>query len=230
MRPIALFTTCLLAAGVFGADIGGVGRETRRIQASAVVLSEILEAKDRAIPRDLLQKAHCVGIVPSLKRAGFVFGAKYGKGLITCRLNNGAGWSAPSIIRIEGGNIGFQIGLGETDVIFVVMNKKGEENLIKDKFTIGSDASAMIGPIGRSVDAQTDALMRAEILGYSRSRGVFAGVTLDGATIRPDNRDNRKIYGAGATQARILHGKVQPPASADELYAELRRYAPLRIR
>jgi SH3 domain-containing YSC84-like protein 1 len=230
MRPIALFTTCLLAAGIFAADTGGVGEPTKRIQESAVVLSEILDARDRAIPRDLLQKAHCVGIVPGLKRAGFVVGAKYGKGVITCRLNNSVGWSAPSTIRIEGGNIGFQIGLGETDVIFVVMNRKGEENLMKDKFTIGTDASAMIGPLGRSAVAQTDALMRAEILGYSRSRGVFAGVTLEGATLRPDNHDNHKIYGVEATQAGILHGKVEPPASADELYAELNKYAPVRTR
>jgi lipid-binding SYLF domain-containing protein len=230
MRPIALFTTCLLAAGVFGADTDGLGKPAKRIQESAVVLSEILAARDRAIPKDLLQKAHCVGIVPSLKRAGFIFGAKYGKGLVTCRLHNNLGWSSPSTIRIEGGNIGFQIGLGETDVVFVVMNKKGEENLIKDKFTIGSDASAMIGPLGRSAVAQTDVLMRAEILGYSRSRGVFAGVTLEGATLRPDNDDNRRIYGVEATQGEILHGKVAPPVSADELYAELNKYAPVRIK
>ncbi len=158
-------------------------------------------------------------------------GAKYGKGVITCRLNNtSVGWSAPSTIRIEGGNIGLQIGVGETDVIFVVMSKSGEEALTKDKFTIGADASAMAGPLGRSTDAATDAMMRAEILAYSRSRGVFAGITLDGATLRPDNDNNHKIYGFGATQGEILHGKVQPPASADGLYAELNRYAPVQTK
>jgi SH3 domain-containing YSC84-like protein 1 len=240
MRPIALFATCFLAAGSFAADIDGVGAPAKRIQQSAAVLSEIMDAKDQSIPRDLLQKAHCVGIVPSLKRAGLVLGGKYGKGVITCRLDTSAGisdktglsdtaaWSAPATVRIEGGTIGAQIGFGETDVVFVVMNKKGEERLIKDKFTIGSDVSGMIGPVGRSAAAQTDALMRAEILSYSRSRGAFVGVTLDGATLRPDNGDNRKIYGVDATQAEILHGAVKPPASADELYAELNKYAAVR--
>src|SRR5580658_2387074 len=133
MTPIALLTTLFLAAGTVGADVEGVPEDTKRIHESAVVLSEIMDAKDRSIPRDLLQKARCVGIVPSLKRAGFVVGAKYGKGVITCRINNSVGWSAPSTIRIEGGNIGFQIGVGETDVIFFVMNKTGEDDLMKDK-------------------------------------------------------------------------------------------------
>jgi lipid-binding SYLF domain-containing protein len=217
-----------MAAGAFGADNQGLDEHTRRIHESAAVLSEIMDAKDRSIPRDLLQKAHCVGIVPNLKRAGFIVGAKYGKGVITCRLNDNLGWSATSTIRIEGGNIGLQIGLGETDVIFVVMDKKGEDALMKDRFTVGADASAMAGPVGRSTDAQTDAMMRAEILAYSRSRGVFAGITLDGATLRPDNDDNRRIYGFEATQREILHGRVQPPASAGQLYAELNTYAPVQ--
>jgi SH3 domain-containing YSC84-like protein 1 len=212
MKPIALFTTCLLATGAFGADTQSVS--DRRIQDSAGALSEMMDAKERGLP--------------GLKRAGFIVGAKYGKGVITCRVNNSLGWSAPSTIRIEGGNVGFQIGLGETDLIFVVMNKKGEVNLIKDKFTIGSEASAMIGPVGRATVAETDPLLRAEILGYSRSRGIFAGISLDGATLRPDKGDNRKIYGVNATQAQILHGEVPPPLSADELYAELNRYAPVK--
>jgi lipid-binding SYLF domain-containing protein len=140
------------------------------------------------------------------------------------------GWSAPSTIRIEGGNIGLQIGVGETDVIFVVMNKTGEDGLLKDKFTIGAGASAMAGPVGRSTDAATDAMMRAEILAYSRSRGIFAGVTLDGATLRPDNDDNHKMYGLDATPVEILRGNVQPPAAADALYAELNRYAPVQTK
>jgi SH3 domain-containing YSC84-like protein 1 len=228
MRPIALFSTLLLTAGIFGAHAGGLDEHTKRIRESALVLSEIMDAKDRSIPRDLLQKAHCVGIVPSLKRVGFIVGAKYGKGVITCRLNDNLGWSAPSTIRIEGGNIGLQIGAGETDLIFVVMNRRGEDDLMKDKFTIGADASAMAGPLGRSTDAATDAMMRAEILGYSRSRGIFAGVTLEGATLRPDNDDNRKIYGIEVTQGEILHGKVAPPASATALYAKLDLYAPAK--
>ncbi|HEY1754163.1 MAG TPA: lipid-binding SYLF domain-containing protein [Bryobacteraceae bacterium] len=230
MRLLALLTTLFVAGGAFGADTNGVDEHTKRIEDSATVLSEIMDAKDRSIPRDLLQKAHCVGIVPSLKRAGFIVGAKYGKGMITCRLGEGVGWSAPSTIRIEGGNFGFQIGLGETDVIFVVMNAKGEEDLMRDKFTIGADASIMAGPLGRSTAAETDAMMRAEILAYSRSRGIFAGIALEGATLRPDNDDNRKIYGMPVMQAELLQGKVHPPGAADPLYAVLNRYAPVQTK
>jgi lipid-binding SYLF domain-containing protein len=225
MKPLTIFTTLLLSAGAFAADTDA-GQEAKRIRESAAVLTEIMGAGDRSIPKGLLERAHCVGIVPDLKRAGFIVGAKYGKGVITCRNGSSAGWSAPSIIRIEGGNIGFQIGLGETDVVFVVLDKRGEDALLKDKFTVGADASVMAGPVGRSADAQTDAVMHAEILAYSRSRGVFAGITLDGATLRPDKDDNRKLYGGGVTQEEILHGKVPPPAGADPLYAELSLYAP----
>ena len=199
---------------------------TKRIRESATVLQEIMDAPDKGIPQDLLEKAHCVGIVPNLKRVGFIVGAKYGKGVVTCRLASAGGWSAPSTIRIEGGSIGLQIGAGETDVVFIVMNQSGEEKLMKDKFTVGADASAMAGPVGRSATAQTDAMMRAEILAYSRSRGVFAGIALEGATLRPDNDDNRKIYGSEVHQREILHGKVQPPASASALYDVLNKVAP----
>ncbi len=195
----------------------------KRVTASAEVLSEILHAKDRGIPEDLLAKAQCVGIVPSLKRAGFIVGAKYGKGEVVCRTDHG--WSAPSTIRIEGGSFGFQIGAGETDLVFIVMNRHGVRDLMKDKFTLGGDASAMAGPLGRSSEAQTDALMRAEILGYSRSHGIFAGVALEGSTLRPDNADNRELYGRDVTQREILLGHVRRPAVAGPLYAELDRYA-----
>ncbi|PYT14165.1 MAG: hypothetical protein DMG59_18155 [Acidobacteria bacterium] len=198
---------------------------TKRIEEAATVLSEIMNAKDNSIPQDLLEKARCVGIVPNLKRAGFVVGGKYGKGIVTCRLPESNRWSAPATVRIEGGSIGFQIGAGETDVVFIVMNQSGEDKLMKDKFTIGADASAMAGPVGRSAQAQTDARMRAEILGYSRSRGAFAGAALEGATLRADNEDNRKLYGREVTQEEILHGKVKPPASAQALYEELDKYA-----
>ena len=195
----------------------------KRVLASAEVLSEILHAKDRGIPEDLIHKAVCVGVVPSLKRAGFIVGAKYGKGEVVCR--TASGWSAPDIIRIEGGSFGFQIGAGETDLIFIVMNHHGVRDLMKDKFTVGGDASVMAGPVGRSGTAQTDALMRAEILSYSRSHGIFAGVSLEGATLRPDGRDNRELYGPSATQREILSGHIWRPAFARPLYAELDRYS-----
>ncbi len=199
---------------------------TRRIDTAEEVLHEIMATPDKGIPRDLIERAQCVGIVPNLKRAGFIVGAKYGKGIVTCRTDEGRGWSAPSTIIIEGGNVGFQIGAGETDVVFTVMNKSGENRLMQDKFTIGGDAAAMIGPLGRDTQAQTDALMHAEILSWSRSRGVFAGVSLDGASLRADNDDNEAIYGTRVTQQELLHGHVKPPAAASKLYGELNRYAP----
>ena len=198
----------------------------KRVTASAEVLSEILHAKDRGIPEDLLRKAQCAGVVPSLKRAGFIVGAKYGKGVVVCRTDSG--WSAPATIRIEGGSFGFQIGAGETDLVFIVMNRHGVRDLMKDKFTLGGDASAMAGPVGRSGEAQTDALMRAEILSYSRAHGIFAGVSLEGSTLRPDNNDNWALYGHAVTQREILTGHVRRPAVAAPIYAELNRYAPVK--
>ncbi len=222
MKKTALFAAVWLIGGAFAAD---ADQATKRVHESAEVLGEIMNAKDHAVPRDLLQRAQCVGIVPSLKRVGFIVGAKYGKGIITCRTGNGVGWSAPSTIRVEGGNIGFQIGLGETDLIFVVMNRKGEDDLLRDKFTIGADASGMAGPVGRETAAETDAMLRAKILAYSRAHGIFAGVTLNGATLRPDDLDNARLYGSVHKQSDIVHGKVPPPPSADELYAELNKWA-----
>jgi lipid-binding SYLF domain-containing protein len=210
----------LTAAFLFGANEAST---QKRITESAAVLTEIMGAKDRGIPEDLLEKAECVGVVPNLKRAGFIVGAKYGKGIVVCRTSNG--WSAPSTVRIEGGSVGLQIGAGETDLVFIVMNRRGMDKLMKDKFTLGADASVMAGPVGRSAEARTDAMMHAEILAYSRSRGVFAGISLEGATLRPDHGDNRELYGRAVTQAEILRGEVKPPASAAPLYAELNRYA-----
>jgi lipid-binding SYLF domain-containing protein len=220
----ALLASILLTVPILAADLD---EHSKRIHESGTVLSEIMDAGDHAIPADLLRKATCVGVVPSLKRAGFIVGAKYGKGIITCRLE-GMNWSAPSTIRIEGGSIGLQIGAGETDLVFIVMNKSGEEKLLSDKFTLGGDASVMAGPVGRTANAETDAAMRAEILAYSRSHGVFAGVSLEGATLRPDNDDNAKIYGHRVTQREILHGEVTPPESASGLYAVLNRYSRIK--
>jgi lipid-binding SYLF domain-containing protein len=198
------------------------GEPEKRINESAAVLTEIMGAKDRGIPEDLLEKSQCVGIIPSLKRAGFIVGAKYGKGVVVCRTTSG--WSAPANVRIEGGSIGFQIGAGETDIVFLVMNQRGMNKLMEDKFTFGGDASVMAGPVGRTAEAQTDAMMHAEILSWSRSRGVFAGISIEGATLRPDGDDNRALYGRDVTQREILHGDVSRPSSAGPLYAELNRY------
>ena len=200
----------------------GAGDPQKRIRVSGEVLNEILDTKDRGIPEDLLGRAQCVGVIPNLKRAGFIVGAKYGKGVVVCRTDSG--WSAPSTVIVEGGSVGFQIGAGETDLVFIVMNHRGMDHLMADKFTIGGDASVMAGPIGRTGEAQTDAMMNAEILSYSRSRGVFAGVSLEGATLRPDHKDNREMYGRDVTQREILTGATPRPAGADALYADLDRF------
>lgn len=191
----------------------------KRIDESAKVFNEIMGAPDKGIPQELLDKAQCIGIIPGLKRAGFIIGGKYGKGVLTCR--TGTGWSAPSVVKVEGGSVGAQIGAGETDVVFIVMNKGGEDKLMQDKFTVGADAAAMAGPVGRSGAAETDAMMHAEILSYSRSRGVFAGVTLGGSTLRPDTSENEALYGSGVNQRQILTGGVKTPAFARPLYTAI---------
>jgi lipid-binding SYLF domain-containing protein len=197
----------------------------RRIDEAAKVFQEINSAQDKGIPQELLEKAQCVGIIPGMKRVGFVVGGRFGKGVLVCRA--AGAWSAPSMIQVEGGSVGFQIGAGETDVVFIVMNQHGMDKLMEDKFTIGADAAAMAGPVGRSASAETDAMMHAEILSYSRSRGVFAGIALDGSTLRPDRDDNTILYGHAVTQRELLTGKVAHPAGAAPLYTALGRYMPL---
>ena len=216
------FGNLMLVSALGVLSVFGAGDPEKRVRVSGEVLNEILDAKDKGIPEDLLGKAECVGVIPNLKRAGFIVGAKYGKGVVVCRSDSG--WSAPSTVIVEGGSVGFQIGAGETDLVFIVMNHRGMDHLMADKFTIGGDASVMAGPIGRTGEAQTDAMMNAEILSYSRSRGVFAGVSLEGATLRPDHKDNREMYGRDVTQREILTGVVPRPAGADALYADLDRF------
>jgi len=204
---------------------GSSDHAIKHIDKAATVLQEMMSATDSAIPEEILEHAQCVGVIPDLKKAGFVFGGKYGKGILVCRTDQGA-WSAPSNVIMEGGSFGFQIGGGESDVVFVVQNKSGERKLMQDKFTIGGSASAMAGPVGRSAEAETDAQMNAEILSYSRSRGAFVAVSLEGATLRPDKSANRALYGRGVDQREILTGQVGAPASAQALYNELNQYAP----
>lgn len=195
----------------------------KRIDEAGKVFQEINNTPDRGIPKEILEKAHCIGIVPNLKRAGFIVGAKYGKGLLVCRAASGGGWTGPSIIKIEGGSVGFQIGAGETDVVFALMGERGLQKLLDDKFTVGADASAMAGPVGRSAAAQTDAMMHAEILSWSRARGVFAGVALEGSTLRADKDDNEVLYGKAVSARDILTGQVRPPAEAAAFSAGLTR-------
>jgi lipid-binding SYLF domain-containing protein len=197
---------------------------SRRLADAANVFAEIMHTPDKGIPHDLLDHASCIAIVPGMKKAGFIVGAKYGKGYVTCRTH--AGWSAPATIRIEGGSLGFQIGATETDVVLLIRNHRGMERLLSDQFTLGGDASVAAGPVGRDATAQTDAMMNAEILAWSRSRGLFAGISLDGATLRQDLDDNEKLYGRRLDNREILTNGVPPPPAADRLLAELNRRSP----
>jgi lipid-binding SYLF domain-containing protein len=220
-----IFVTLLLTSP--GLLLAGTRSDTvDRISDAANVFQEIMNAPDSGVPHEILKKAQCVGVIPGVKKAGFIVGAKYGKGVMVCR--TGGGWSAPSTVIVEGGSFGFQIGAGETDVVLVVQNKDGERKVMQDKFTFGASAGAMAGPVGRTAQAETDAQLHAEILSYSRSRGLFAGVDLSGSTLRPDREDNRALYGPSVTQHEILTGRLRPPAAADRLYSELDRYVPAR--
>jgi len=156
-------------------------------------------------------------VIPGMKKAGFIVGAKYGRGFAVCRHANVAGWSAPAAVRMEGGSVGFQIGGSEQDVLLLVMNDGGMKHLLSDKFTLGGEATAAAGPVGRDAEAQTDAAMHAEMLAYSRSRGLFAGISLQGATLRPDDETNRELYGHDVSNREILTGDVRAPQSAQKL-------------
>jgi lipid-binding SYLF domain-containing protein len=166
-----------------------------------------------------------VVIVPGLKKGAFIVGAKYGRGFVSCRKKDGVGWSAPGSIRVEGGSFGFQIGGSETDVFMLVMNEGGMKRLLSTKFTLGGDASVAAGPVGRSTQAETDAALTAEILTWSRSKGLFAGISLSGATLREDGEWNAELYGRNLPNREILTTSVAPPPAAAELLSELNRYS-----
>jgi SH3 domain-containing YSC84-like protein 1 len=197
-----------------------------RLSDSAALFSEIMGTPDKTIPQDLLNKSYCIVLVPGLKKGAFVIGGKYGKGFSICRNPGGEGWGPPAAIRIEGGSVGFQIGASSSDVILLVMNERGMKRLTTSKFTIGADATAAIGPVGRNATAQTDAMMTAEILSWSRARGAFAGVSLDGATLRNDIDENLAMYGQRWESKQILGSGAKPPAAAGRLLSELNKYSP----
>ena len=202
------------------------GDEVKRLSRATEVFQEIMKTPDKGIPEDLLDKSACIAIVPGLKKAGLGLGGKYGKGLIMCRKADRR-WTAPSFITIEGGSIGFQIGFTQIDVVMLFMNRKGVDKLIGDKFTIGADASAAAGPVGRQTAAQTNIRMDAEILTYSRAKGLFAGISLDGATLRSDKDDNRDFYGKDIDARTILlDGTVEMPAEARPLASALSWQSP----
>jgi len=208
-------------APVLGKDSGPV----ERLNEAATVFSEIMGTPDKGIPQDMLANAHCIVIVPGLKTAAFVFGGKYGKGYLSCRSKNGVGWSAPGTVRIEGGSVGFQIGGSETDLIMLVMTERGADRLLSSKFTLGAEGSVAAGPVGRTATAQTDAQMHAEILSWSRSQGLFAGLALEGATLRQDLDDNGVIYGKKLENREIVTTSVATPESARRLVEILNKYS-----
>jgi lipid-binding SYLF domain-containing protein len=189
------------------------------------VLSEVMNASDGGIPQDLLEHAHCIVVVPDLKTAAFMFGAKYGKGYVSCRNKGGSGWSAPATVRIEGGSVGFQIGGSSTDLIMLVMNESGVKKLFESKFTLGAEGSVAAGPVGRTATAQTDAQMHAEILSWSRSQGLFAGLALEGATLRQDLDDNTTLYGKRLENRQIVTSGIRAPKAAAKLMALLNKYS-----
>jgi SH3 domain-containing YSC84-like protein 1 len=216
----------LAIAGAMSTVVYAADREIKvddRLDASADVLTDLMKASDRGIPHDLIDKAHCVVVVPGMKKAGFILGAKYRRGFAVCRRHSGMGWSAPAAVRVEGGSFGFQIGASETDVVMLVMNDGGMRHLLSDKFTLGGEAAVAAGPIGRDTSADTDVLMHAEVLSYSRSSGLFAGISLEGATLRPDGETDRELYGRDATNREILTGDFKTPEVARRLERALNR-------
>jgi lipid-binding SYLF domain-containing protein len=215
----------LVAALALTPLMAKVSEPVQRLDEATAVFSEIMSAPDKGIPQDLLENAHCIVIVPDLKTAAFVFGAKYGKGYLFCRNKKGPGWSAPATVRIEGGSVGFQIGGSSTDLIMLVMNARGAEKLLESKFTLGAEGSVAAGPVGRTATAQTDAQMHADILSWSRSQGLFAGVALEGATLRQDLDDNATLYGKKLENRDIVTKGVRPPKAAARLIALLNRYS-----
>jgi len=198
---------------------------TKRLNEAAAVLTEIMSAPDKGIPEDLLANAHCIVIVPNLKTAAFLVGGKYGKGYVSCRNKKGRGWSAPGTVRIEGGSVGFQIGGSESDLVMLVMNERGAAKLLSSKFTLGGEGSVAAGPVGRTATAQTDAQMHAEILSWSRTQGLFAGLALEGATLRVDMDDNVELYGKRLQNRDIVTSGRKVPAAAAGLIGLLNKYS-----
>jgi len=197
----------------------------KRLNEATAILSELMAAPDKGIPEDLVAKAHCIVIVPNMKKAAFIVGAKYGKGYLSCRNKNHVGWSAPGTIRIEGGSVGFQIGGSETDLVMLVMNTRGADKLLSSKFTLGGEGTVAAGPVGRTASAQTDAQMNAEILSWSRAQGLFAGVSLQGATLRQDLDDNAELYGKKLENRAIVTGPTTTPQAARGLLAKLNKFS-----
>ncbi len=206
----------------FAADAQEKQKLDGRMDAAATVLDQIMATPDKSIPDDIARRAACIAVVPGMVKGAFIIGAEYGQGVVTCRTRHG--WSGPVFIRMEGGSFGFQIGGQGTDLVLVAVNRKGLQDLLRDKFKIGGDASAAAGPVGRDVQASTDISMRAEMLTWSRARGVFAGIDLNGVSVSQNLRDTNDVYGGDHTFESILHGTVPPPPGSHEFLSAVRKY------
>jgi lipid-binding SYLF domain-containing protein len=225
---LTMIGLCLIFTGIASADDA---KEQERVKESGVVMKELTDASN-GVPLSLLNKAECVIVLPAVKKAGFIVGASYGRGVMTCRggANFHGPWSAPTMMQSTGGSFGFQAGGQETDFVILVMNDKGAKALMKGKAKLGADASVAAGPVGRDAEASTNATMTAEMLSYSRAKGVFAGVSLAGASLGPDGSANEKLYGKKVEAAQIIDGSAGPaPASAKELLAVLTAKSPKNL-
>lgn len=229
MKRLFLVSVLILLNASFLAAANNV---SDRVVSAAVVLKEISEASDRNIPKDLLDKSSCVAVIPGMKKGGFIFGASYGKGVISCRTENGDGpWSAPSMLLLTGGSFGLQIGVQSVDLILLVMNVSGIESLLSSKFTLGGDVSIAAGPVGRTAAAETDAWLTARILAYSRTRGIFAGLIVKGGVIRPDSDANHVLYGKDVDPRQILFQESSSvPKDAQIFLNQLTKMSPTRIK
>lgn len=225
MKKLILLTLFVsLCSFLFAAD--NQARESKasdRVQAAADVLNQIQAAPDSGIPREILGKAECVAVVPSMLNGGFIVGAKYGRGLASCRTSKG--WSAPAFFMTTGGSVGFQIGGQAVDMVMLIMNDDGMQHLLSSKFELGADASVAAGPVGRHAEGNTDWKMRAQVLTYSRARGVFAGVSLNGAVVKQDKDATREFYGHMVTFKAALTGEVEPPPAANPFLSTLANWA-----
>lgn len=225
MKKIVLLTLVLsLCTFSFAADDQAKeSKATDRVQAAADVLNEIESAPDSGIPEEILSRSECIAVVPSMLKGGFIVGAKYGRGLATCRTPKG--WSAPAFFVVTGGSFGFQIGGQAVDLVMLIMNQNGMQRLLSSQFALGADASVAAGPVGRHAEGNTDWKMRAEVLTYSRARGIFAGVSLNGASIKQDKDSTREFYDHMVTVRAALTGEIDPPAAANPFLTTVAKWA-----
>ena len=219
MHPLFQTTRIFLFAAAATLLFAQEETPDKRLQHTATAFHEIMAAPDHAIPRDLLERAECIVIVPGMKKAAFMFGGEYGRGFASCR--QPGSWSAPAPVRLTGGSFGIQLGADSTDIVFLVMNKHGLERLLTDKFSIGADVAAAAGPVGRDAKIDTDVLLKAEILGWSRTRGAFAGVSLNGTVVEPDKAETARLYGRAWSIREIVRGGIAVPDAAKILSDEL---------